>query len=79
MLGWIVAGLIIALVCGTLGLDLVHGATYVSMANGNGGRWVRRDEMPLVYFCILAVKALVALLLAGLVTGWFQAAIEWTI
>ena len=79
MLGWFVAGLTILCAGWTLVLDLTNGATSASFMNGRGGQMIRRDEGPLIYFTLLGIKALAALLLVALVTGWFQTWILWSV
>lgn len=79
MIAWIIAAGIVGATVVSLVIDVGRGTTYASNFQSGRGAWIRRDTHPRIFFCILGVKALASLLVAALITGWFQRWIEWSI
>lgn len=78
MTSWVLAVLILVLAAWALTNDLSTGKTYVS-GRGFRGTWIRRSKTPLLFYAVIAMKALMGLLLISLVNGWFMTLIQWSI
>lgn len=79
MLGQIIAAVIVGYGVWSMMRDLSRGESYVSARRNGQGAWIRKSEMPLLFFTVVSMKILMALLFAALFSGWFMIWIQWTI